>query len=51
MLQGALKQFGFDPVAYAKQLSMLERFAQANLWLASDLSSYVTDAVICVDGG
>lgn len=45
MLQGALKQFGFDPVEYAKQLSMLGRFAQAkevaqaSLWLASDLSS------------
>ncbi len=48
MLRGALEQFGFEPVAYAKQLSMLGRFAQAsevaqaNLWLASDLSSYVT---------
>jgi NAD(P)-dependent dehydrogenase (short-subunit alcohol dehydrogenase family) len=57
MLRGALKQFGFDPDAYAKQLSMLGRFAhadevaQANLWLASDLSSYVTGAVIAVDGG
>lgn len=57
MLQGALKQFGFDPVQYAKQLSMLGRFAQskeiaqASLWLASDLSSYVTGAVIPVDGG
>lgn len=57
MLQGALKQFGFEPVAYAKQLSMLGRFAQAgevaqaNLWLVSDLSSYVTGAVIAVDGG
>lgn len=57
MLQGALTQFGFDPVEYAKQLSMLGRFAkaeevaQANLWLASDLSSYVTGAVIPVDGG
>lgn len=57
MLQGALEQFGFDPVEYAKQLSMLGRFAQseevaqANLWLASDLSSYVTGAVLPVDGG
>lgn len=57
MLQGALIQFGFDPVAYAKQLSMLGRFAQAsevaqaNLWLVSDLSSYVTGAIISVDGG
>lgn len=57
MLQGAIEQFGFDPDEYAKQLSMLGRFAepeevaQANLWLASDLSSYVTGATIAVDGG
>jgi NAD(P)-dependent dehydrogenase (short-subunit alcohol dehydrogenase family) len=57
MLQEALKHFGLDPVAYAKQLSMLGRFAQAadiaetNLWLASDSSSYVTGAIICADGG
>lgn len=57
MLRGALEQFGFDPDAYAKQLSMLGRFASANevaevnLWLISDLSSYVTGAVYSVDGG
>lgn len=57
MLQGALEQFGFDPVEYAKQLSMLGRFAQseevaqANMWLASDASSYVTGTVLAVDGG
>ncbi len=57
MLRGALEQFGFDPEAYAKQLSMLGRFADANevakahLWLASDDASYVTGAVISVDGG
>ncbi|MCC4723285.1 SDR family NAD(P)-dependent oxidoreductase [Salinicoccus sp. RF5] len=57
MLRGALDQFGFDPDEYAKQLSMLGRFAQAdevaeaNLWLASDLSSYVTGTVLNVDGG
>lgn len=57
MLQGAIEQFGFDPEEYAKQLSMLGRFAeaeevaQANLWLCSDLSSYVTGATLAVDGG
>lgn len=57
MLQGALVQFGLDPVDYAKQLSMLGRFAQPeevaepNLWLASDDSSYVTGTVLNVDGG
>lgn len=57
MLQGALEQFGLDPVEFAQKLSMLGRFAQAeevaqaNLWLVSDLSSYVTGATIPVDGG
>lgn len=57
MLRGALDQFGFDPDEYAKQLSMLHRFvdasevAQANAWLASDLSSYLTRTVLNVDGG
>lgn len=57
MLRGALVQFNLDPEAYAKQLSMLGRFAQpeevaqANLWLASDDSSFVTGAVYAVDGG
>ena len=57
MLRGALEQFGFNPDEYAKQLSMLHRFAdasevaQANAWLASDLSSYVTGTILNVDGG
>lgn len=57
MLRGALEQFGLDPVAYAPQLSLLNRFAQpteiaqATLWLCSDASSYVTGTVIHVDAG
>ncbi|MFA1819267.1 SDR family oxidoreductase [Virgibacillus oceani] len=54
MLRGVLELFGFDPVKYAKQLSVLERFAQlevsqATVWLASDYSSYVTGKTIHVD--
>lgn len=57
MLRGALEQFGFDPDEYAKQLSMINRFAQpeevgeANMWLLSDRASYVTGAVLTVDSG
>lgn len=57
MLRGALEQFGFDPDDYAKKLSLLGRFAKAeevanaHLWLASEQSSYVTGAIIAVDGG
>lgn len=57
MLRGALEQFGLDPETYAPQLSLLKRFARAeevaqdSLWLASDLSSYVTGTTIHVDTG
>ena len=57
MLRGAIGQFGLDPVEYPKQLSELGRFgqaaeiAQASMWLASDLSSYVTGTTLHVDGG
>lgn len=57
MLRGALEQFGLDPDDYAKKLSLIGRFARAeevanaHLWLASEQSSYVTGAIIAVDGG
>lgn len=57
MLRNALIEFNLDPVEYPKQLSLLGRFAnadevaEANAWLVSDSSSYVTGANIMVDGG
>lgn len=57
MLRGALEQFGLTEADYAPQLSLLQRFgrpeevAQASLWLASDLSSYVTGTILHVDAG
>ena len=57
MLRGALEQFGLDAETYAPQLSLLNRFgqaeeiAQASLWLASDLSSYITGTTIHADAG
>ena len=57
MLRGALEQFGLNEEDYAPQLSLLNRFgqpgeiAQASLWLASDLSSYVTGTTIHADAG
>lgn len=57
MLRGALEQFGLNAEEYAPQLSLLNRFgqaeeiAQASLWLASDLSSYITGTTIHADAG
>ena len=57
MLRGALEQFGFTAEEYAPQLSLLNRFgqaeeiAQASLWLASDASSYLTGTTIHADAG
>jgi NAD(P)-dependent dehydrogenase (short-subunit alcohol dehydrogenase family) len=57
MLRGALEQFGLKEEEYAPQLSLLNRFgqpneiAQATLWLASDMSSYITGTTIHADAG
>ncbi|XAN05908.1 SDR family oxidoreductase [Ammonicoccus fulvus] len=57
MLQSALHDAGINPEEFAPALSLLGRFAagreiaQACLWLASDLSSYVTATCIDVDAG
>lgn len=57
MLRGALEETGQTEAEFAPQLSLLGRFgqpreiAQASLWLASDLSSYVTGTTIHVDAG
>ncbi|WP_332671968.1 SDR family NAD(P)-dependent oxidoreductase [Aromatoleum sp.] len=57
MLRGALDAMKVSEAEYAPTLSVLNRFgaptevAQASLWLASDLSSYVTGSTIHVDAG
>lgn len=57
MLRGALEQFGHSAEEYAPQLSLLNRFgqaeeiAQASLWLISDQSSYLTGTTIHADAG
>ncbi|MDO3409417.1 SDR family NAD(P)-dependent oxidoreductase [Saccharibacillus sp. CPCC 101409] len=57
MLRGSLEETGQTAEEFAPQLSLLGRFAQpvevaqASLWLASDLSSYVTGTTIHVDAG
>jgi len=57
MLETALQEFGLDREEFAKKLSVLGRFgqpeevAQGSLWLASDAASYVTGAVLHIDGG
>lgn len=57
MLRGALQASQLTEADFAPQLSLLNRFgkpdevAQASLWLASDLSSYVTGSTINVDAG
>lgn len=57
MLQGTLEQFGHSAEEFAPQLSLLNRFgqaeeiAQASLWLVSDQSSYLTGTTIHADAG
>ncbi|GAB3114181.1 SDR family oxidoreductase [Aestuariicella hydrocarbonica] len=57
MLRTTMTDVGVDPDEFASQLSLLNRFgqareiAQASLWLASDLSSYLTGTTIHADAG
>ena len=57
MLQASLARKGLTEAEFAPRLSLLNRLgsvdevAQATLWLASDLSSYVTGTIIHADAG
>jgi NAD(P)-dependent dehydrogenase (short-subunit alcohol dehydrogenase family) len=57
MIRGALETVGMTEQQFAPQISLFGRFgqpeevAQASLWLCSDLSSYVTGAILAVDAG
>jgi NAD(P)-dependent dehydrogenase (short-subunit alcohol dehydrogenase family) len=57
MVRGALETVGLTEEEFAPVISLFGRFgrpeevAQASLWLCSDLSSYVTGAVLAVDAG
>ncbi len=57
MFRGALETLGITEAEAVANLSLLGRagkpveVAQASLWLASDLSSYVTGTTLMVDGG
>jgi glucose 1-dehydrogenase len=57
MMEAAMKAMNMTEAQYAPALSLLNRFgksrevAQASLWLASDLASYVTGTTIHVDAG
>lgn len=57
MVRGALETVGLTEEEFAPVISLFGRFGkpeevgQASLWLCSDLSSYVTGAVLAVDAG
>lgn len=57
LLRRSLEHFGFDEREYARQLSMLGRFAEpaeiaeGTMWLCSDDASFVTGITLAVDGG
>lgn len=57
MLAGQLKRIGMTEAQVAPSRSLLNRFgqpvevAQANLWLASDASTFVTGTTIHVNAG